>query len=70
MNTFRRISLGVRDGTADAAMEKPAENNARLHDSCIGNHAPENGIVRASVRRRAQEELADRACISPVKQVL
>jgi hypothetical protein len=45
MKTFLKMSLGVLDGTADAAMEKPAENNARLHDSCIGNHAPEFKIV-------------------------
>ena len=45
MNTFRRMSFGVREGTAEAAIENADENKARLQDNCMGKAAPQFKIV-------------------------
>jgi hypothetical protein len=39
------MSFGVREGTAEAAMEKADENMARLQDNCMGKAAPQFKIV-------------------------
>jgi hypothetical protein len=39
------MSFGVRDGTAEAAMENADENKARLQDNCMGKAAPQFKIV-------------------------
>ena len=39
------MSLGVREGTAEAAMENAEENMARLQDNCMGKAAPQFKIV-------------------------
>ena len=39
------MSFGVRDGTAEAAIENADENKARLQDNCMGKAAPQFKIV-------------------------
>jgi hypothetical protein len=39
------MSFGVREGTAEAAMENADENKARLQDNCMGKAAPQFKIV-------------------------
>ena len=39
------MSFGVREGTAEAAMENAEENMARLQDNCMGKAAPQFKIV-------------------------
>ena len=44
------MSFGVRDGTAEAAMENADENKARLQDNCMGKAAPQFKIVNGSTQ--------------------
>jgi hypothetical protein len=39
------MSFGVREGTAEAAIENADENMARLQDNCMGKAAPQFKIV-------------------------
>ena len=39
------MSFGVREGTAEAAIENADENKARLQDNCMGKAAPQFKIV-------------------------
>ena len=44
------MSFGVREGTAEAAMENAEENNARLHDSCMCDPVPKIKLIRVGDR--------------------
>jgi hypothetical protein len=64
------MSLGVREGTAEAAMEKAEENNARLQDSCICYPVPETKFAGACEANQFCDDPTNRTHTNSAKRYL